>query len=65
MIDADFLRDLPQGVDPCGEKGEFHTFCFGGPVFSKAVSFHTGEKVYREYKGPGNKKSGFWFCDLV
>ena len=65
VVDADFLRDLPQGVDPCGENGEFHTFCFDGPVFSKAVSFEIGEKVYLEYKGPGNQKSAFWFCDLV
>lgn len=65
IIDEDFLRQLPRGVDPCGENGEFHTFCFDGPIFSKPVAFAKGEKIYREYKGPGNKTSGFWFCDLI
>jgi uncharacterized protein (TIGR00290 family) len=65
IIDEDFLRDLPEGVNPCGENGEFHTFCFDGPIFSKPVPFERGEKIYREYKGPGNENSGFWFCDLI
>ena len=64
LIDETFLNDLPEGVDPCGENGEFHTFCFDGPIFSKPVSFEKGQKVFREYKGPDNQKSGFWFCDL-
>jgi uncharacterized protein (TIGR00290 family) len=65
IIDENFLRDLPEGVDPCGENGEFHTFCFDGPIFSKPVPFTRGEKIYREYRGPGNENSGFWFCDLI
>jgi Predicted ATPases of PP-loop superfamily len=33
-----FLADLPRGVDPCGERGEFHTFCFGGPMFGYEIA---------------------------
>ena len=74
IIDKEFINDLPSGVDPCGENGEFHTFCFDGPIFNKAIPFEIGEKVYREYNAPDNdnsssdiakKKMGFWFCDLL
>ena len=44
-IDQRFLDELPKGVDPAGENGEFHTFCFDGPIFSNAVKFDTGLKV--------------------
>lgn len=78
IIDKDFLKDLPSGVDPCGENGEFHTFVFDGPMFKGPVSYKTGEKVFREYKAPADPKDncftnqpskpssmGFWFCDLL
>lgn len=64
QLDADFVRDLPPGVDPCGENGEFHTFCYDAPFFSRPVSFTAGEVVYREYDNAG-VKSGFWFADLL
>lgn len=65
-LDEAFLADLPAGVDPCGENGEFHTFCYAGPVFQDEIRFELGEKVFREYKSPSNpeKNAGFWFCDL-
>lgn len=56
VIDEAFLEELPTGVDPCGENGEFHTFVFDGPLFSKPVGFSLGETLCRE---------GFWFCDLL
>jgi len=56
IIDRQFLADLPPGIDPCGENGEFHTFVFDGPIFKKPVRFSRGETVCRD---------GFWFCDLV
>jgi|SRR5579859_3688689 len=56
VIDASFLADLPAGMDPCGENGEFHTFVFDGPLFSETVRFSLGEVVSRD---------GFWFCDLL
>lgn len=71
-LNASFLADLPDNVDPCGENGEFHTFCFDGPIFNKPIKFTVGEKVYREYKNPKKDKvvssdpsMGFWFCDLI
>ena len=56
VIDEEFLSQLPSGVDPCGENGEFHTFVFDGPIFKKPVRFSRGEVVCRD---------SFWFCDLV
>jgi uncharacterized protein (TIGR00290 family) len=54
--DAAFLHDLPPGVDPCGENGEFHTFVFDGPGFREPVPLRRGEVVLRDER--------FWFCDL-
>ncbi len=69
IIDENFIDKLPEGVDPCGENGEFHTFCFDGPIFSEPIQFVIGEKTYREYKNPDkddeNPQSGFWYCDLI
>ncbi len=55
-FDAAFLADLPAGVDPCGENGEFHTFVAAGPMFREAVSVRPGEVTERD---------GFVFADLV
>jgi uncharacterized protein (TIGR00290 family) len=54
--DAQLLADLPSGVDPCGENGEFHTFVHSGPIFTEPVRCETGEVVLRD---------GFVFCDLL
>ena len=54
-FDAAFLADLPAGVDPCGENGEFHTFVAAGPMFREAVSVRPGEVTERD---------GFVFADL-
>jgi diphthamide synthase (EF-2-diphthine--ammonia ligase) len=56
LIDEEFLASLPVGVDPCGERGEFHSFVFAGPSFKDEVRFTVGERVFRD---------SFWFCDLV
>ena len=70
-IDAAFLNVLPENVDPCGENGEFHTFCFDGPIFKSKIRFTKGEKVYKplEVKGEGvcssGETKGFWYCDLA
>lgn len=67
IIDKDLLASLPDTVDPCGENGEFHTFCFDGPVFKYPIAFEVGEKTYREYKTSNSTSdlSGFFFCDLI
>lgn len=63
LIDYNFLNDLPANIDPCGENGEFHTFCFDGPIFKNPVPFSVSDTVLRKYNNQG-VESGFWFCDL-
>jgi len=46
-FDAALLRDLPDGVDPCGENGEFHTCVYDGPMFDAAIAIETGGTVVR------------------
>ena len=79
IIDQQFIDDLPENVDVCGENGEFHTFSFDGPIFSKPIDFQIGEIVYRKYEKPKQDSSntacdtddttaydyGFWYCDLI
>jgi uncharacterized protein (TIGR00290 family) len=47
-LDESFFADLPPSVDPCGENGEFHTFVFDGPIFTRPVDFTLGEIVQRD-----------------
>ncbi|HLT92648.1 MAG TPA: hypothetical protein VKZ85_17065 [Woeseiaceae bacterium] len=56
VFDHAFLDDLPHGVDPCGENGEFHTFAFTGPMFHRSLDVVVGETVERD---------GFVFSDLL
>jgi uncharacterized protein (TIGR00290 family) len=55
-FDAALLRDLPDDVDPCGERGEFHTFAVEGPMFRHPIEVKVGETVERD---------GFVFTDLL
>ncbi|HEU4952776.1 MAG TPA: hypothetical protein VFT46_12575 [Holophagaceae bacterium] len=55
-FDARLLADLPPGVDPCGERGEFHSFAWDGPMFDRPVPLRRGEVVERD---------GFVFADLL
>jgi len=54
--DLDLLRDLPAGIDPCGERGEFHTCVYAGPMFADPVQLQPGEMVNRD---------GFVFADFT
>jgi len=56
LIDESFLHDLPDGVDPCGENGEFHSFVFDGPIFNRHVPVSVGEIVQRDKR---------YFADLL
>jgi len=47
-LDADFLSRLPSYVDPCGERGEYHTFVYDGPMFQEPIKCRIGETVLRE-----------------
>jgi uncharacterized protein (TIGR00290 family) len=56
-FDDALLAELPSSVDPCGERGEFHTFVTGGPIFSNAMNCGVGEVVLRDAR--------FAYCDLL
>jgi uncharacterized protein (TIGR00290 family) len=55
-FDARLLGELPDGVDPCGERGEFHSFVYAGPMFDSSIEISVGETVVREQ---------FAFADLM
>jgi diphthamide synthase (EF-2-diphthine--ammonia ligase) len=55
-FDATLLDTLPASVDPCGERGEFHTFAYGGPMFRAPIAIEKGITVERD---------GFVFTDLL
>jgi uncharacterized protein (TIGR00290 family) len=55
-FDLQLLADLPDGVDPCGENGEFHTCVVKAPIFSRRIPVAVGERVERD---------GYGYCDLV
>jgi uncharacterized protein (TIGR00290 family) len=55
-FDDELLAELPSGVDPCGERGEFHTFCSVGPMFVAPIAVNVGGSSLRD---------GFWFADVV
>ncbi len=74
VIDPAFVAELPPTVDPCGENGEFHSFCYEAPFFKQKINISIGEKTYKELllktkdhptpiKDVGTK--GFWYCDLL
>ncbi|MCX7966942.1 MAG: diphthine--ammonia ligase [Armatimonadetes bacterium] len=54
-LDEDFFSSLPEGVDPCGERGEYHSFVTNAPFFSAPIRVRVGERVQR---------NGFVYCDI-
>ena len=71
-----FLNDLPEGVDPCGENGEFHTYCYDGPIFSESIKFRKLEIVKKHYEAQKSSEdecfmddakdwnTGFWYQNI-
>jgi uncharacterized protein (TIGR00290 family) len=57
LFDETFVEQLPPGVDPCGENGEFHTFVFDGPGMTQPLAWRRGEQVLRDKR--------FQYCDLL
>jgi uncharacterized protein (TIGR00290 family) len=55
-FDATLLDELPRSVDPCGERGEFHTCVHAGPMFARRIDLVAGERVLRDER--------FMYCDL-
>ncbi len=73
IIDKSFMNDLPKGIDPCGENGEFHTFVFDGPIFKSPVPYSADAYYYKELKAPSSQPGkagsnqinmGFWHREL-
>lgn len=73
-FDNAFISRLPKQVDPCGENGEFHTFCYDGPIFISPINFTLGKKLYKPLKinfshqdtlEPATPTKGFWYVDLL
>jgi uncharacterized protein (TIGR00290 family) len=73
-INKQFIAELPNNVDPCGENGEYHTFCYDGPLFKHEIAFRCGEKVYKALQIKTTDEcilpstiatKGFWFYDLI
>lgn len=56
VFDRTFLEDLPEGVDPCGENGEFHTCVAAGPMFNRSLELRVGDVITRD---------GFVHADLT
>ncbi|MFN2569052.1 MAG: ATP-binding protein [Candidatus Dormibacteria bacterium] len=56
-FDAALLRELPATVDPCGERGEFHTCVYAGPIFRQPIALRMGDRVRRDER--------FEYCDLT
>ena len=56
-FDEELLADLPESVDPCGERGEFHTCVYDGPIFRRPIHLERGERVRRDNR--------FEYCDLI
>jgi uncharacterized protein (TIGR00290 family) len=78
IYNEDFLKELPNNVDPCGENGEFHTFVYDSPDFLHPIDFVIGKKTYKTYKpcsendqnnfnnqrSQKNLDTSFWYIDL-
>jgi uncharacterized protein (TIGR00290 family) len=56
-FDAALLAELPAGIDPCGERGEFHTCVYAGPTFRRPLALRAGERVVRDGR--------FEYCDVA
>ncbi len=66
-FDRSFLQDLPEGVDPCGENGEFHSFVYDGPIFSYPIGYHLGGVIERSYPPTSKSPKGSicYFRDIT
>lgn len=59
IIDQEFIDDLPDDVDPCGENGAYHSFVWDGPIFNKSINIKKGEKEVKEVAG-----DTLYYCDI-
>ena len=66
-LSPELMAQFPEDVDPCGENGEFHTFCFDGPIFKYPIAFELGEQLFKNYDNPSDETEQiqFGFCDVL
>lgn len=68
VIDREFIDSLPKGVDPCGENGEYHSFCYDGPLFDHPVAHNLGAPLHSTHSiqmEDGSVESfSYWFATL-
>ena len=66
-LSYELMEQFPKDVDPCGENGEFHTFCFDGPIFQHPTEFEIGEFLFKTYDNPSDQTQNivFGFCEVL
>lgn len=71
LLNDSFISQLPSDVDACGENGEFHTYCFDGPIFDRPIDIVLGEKkyfplplVHPQPESDKNFPKGFWYQEV-
>ncbi len=74
LIDKNFVQQLPTNVDACGENGEYHSYCFDGPIFKAPISVQVAQKIYMPIQTTTvdcpiatkeNSTKGFWYAELL
>ena len=68
QLNPEFFMKLPPGIDPFGENGEFHTFCYNGPVFRNPITYETGEVVFKPLQIKQTERAedaGFLYLDII
>ena len=71
IIDLDYINNLNNDIDPCGENGEYHTYCYEGFIFKKPILVKVTDKVYKpldtslQQPDKNNKTTkGFWYANI-
>ena len=64
IFDEQFVKDLPEGVDACGENGEFHTFVFDGKLFKNPVNYKIVQIYNHAPVFPSGDAASFWYAEL-
>ena len=65
VFDEQFVKDLPEGVDACGENGEFHTFVFDGKLFENPVNYKIAQIYNHAPVFPSGETASFWYAELT
>lgn len=69
VIDSDFITKFPKDMDICGENGEYHTFCYDGPIFNTKIEFSIGEVheniINVKYEDGRCEDIKYWYAPLT